>query len=156
MFINAIAHYIPSKRVPNAYFESITERTDDWLVARTGIRERRRAVEGETTNSMALEAVKNLQAQLPIAEEEIDLIVAGTYTPNDTVVSPAHVVQHHLNVGQIPTLMVSAACSSFLNAVEVVEVDVATVEDTLRRFSACFFSGDEGHSSSSSFSSFGG
>ena len=121
MFINRIAHYIPNSVYSNAYFEAITERTDEWLVARTGIKERRRASLGENTNTMAMEAVRKLAEQLPYPKESIDLIVCGTYTPYDTIVSPAHLAQHYLDIDRIPVLMLSTACSSFLSVMEVIE-----------------------------------
>lgn len=121
MYLNAIAHYLPKRQVTNAYFESITDTTDEWLVSRTGIRERRRAQTGENTNTMALEAVKLLVAKLPFEAQTIDLLVSGTYTPYDTIATPAHVVQQYLDISDIPTVTVSTACSSLLNAVELVE-----------------------------------
>ncbi len=121
MYLNAIAHYLPERMVPNAYFEAITETTHEWLVSRTGIRERRRASEGENTNTMTLEAVKRLIQHLPFEASTFDLIVAGTYTPFDTIATPAHIAQQYLNISDIPVMTVSTACSSLLNSLEVVE-----------------------------------
>ena len=70
---------------------------------------------------MAIEAVQSLLDTLPYSKNEIDLIVGATYTPYDTIVSLAHAVQHHIQLPDIPVISVSSACSSLLNAIEVVE-----------------------------------
>ena len=100
LYINAFAHYIPETRVPNSYFKEVNGLDDEWIYSRTGIRNRSKAGKGENTNTMALEAVERLNDKLPFPIEEVDLIVAATYSPHDTV---------------------SASCSSFINAMEIVE-----------------------------------
>ncbi len=121
MFINALSHYLPETVVPNAHFESLTGLSNDWIVERTGIRQRRKASVQENTNTMAVEAVRQGLATLPYDVQEIDLIVGATYTPYDTIVSLAHAVQHDLNIPEIPVISVSTACSSLLNAIELVQ-----------------------------------
>lgn len=119
MYIAHTAHYVPSLKINNAYFEKLTGLTNDWIVERTGMRERSRATEGENTNTMAVEAVKALQLKTDLSD--VDLIVAGSYTFYDNIVTPAHEVQHYLQLEAIPTMAITTACSSFLNAMEVVE-----------------------------------
>lgn len=121
MFINAISHYLPEQVVSNAYFTELNGLADDWIVERTGIRERRKAAAGENTTTMALEAVRRVAAESPFLLSEIDLIVGATYTPYDTIVSLAHAAQAEIGVPDIPVVSVSTACSSFLNALETVE-----------------------------------
>lgn len=121
MYINGIARYVPEQIVQNAYFFETSGVTDEWIVERTGIRERRRAAENENANTMALSAVKALLSQLKETSPGFDLIIGATYTPYDTVVTLAHYVQHHLNITDVPTLSVSTACSSVLNAIEIAE-----------------------------------
>lgn len=121
MFIHKIAHYIPEKRIPNAYFEPINGLTNEWIESRTGIKERSRAASTEDTNTMAVSAVKELIKDLALDTSEIDLIVGATYTPVDTVATLAHHVQKYLDNDAIPTISISSACSSFVNAVEIVE-----------------------------------
>ncbi|MDN4166986.1 ketoacyl-ACP synthase III [Cytophagales bacterium LB-30] len=122
MFINRVAHYIPDLVIPNAHFEKLNGLTNDWILERTGISERRRATEGENTNTMALEAVKKgIEAGLPYDISEINLIVGGTYSPYDTVGTLAHVIQAHIQVADIPVVSVSSACSTLLNCMEIVE-----------------------------------
>lgn len=121
MFINNVSSYIPSNVVPNSYFNQINGLTDDWIASRTGIRERRKVSEGENTNTMAMEAVTRLLEKPAFPKEEIDLIVGATYTPYDSIHTIAHAVQHHLDISDIPVLSLSTACSSYANAMEIVQ-----------------------------------
>lgn len=121
MYIHAVSRYIPEEIISNEYFLNLNGLTNDWIVSRTGMKQRRKAKEDENTNTMALEAVRlGMKAwQFPLSS--IDLIVGATYTPHDTIVSHAHEVQHFLGLADIPVVSISAACSSLLNAMEIVE-----------------------------------
>lgn len=119
MFIHAVSHYLPKQVVGNDHFTRLNGLSDEWITTRTGISERRKAAPGENTNSMSVEVVNHLMAKADLST--IDLIVGATYTPHDTIVTLAHAVQNHLNVADIPTVSVSSACSSLLNAIEIVE-----------------------------------
>lgn len=123
MYINTLSHYLPSEVIGNEYFTKLNNLSSEWIVERTGIYERRKAGEGENTATMAIEAVNLLLAgdNVPYSKNEIDLIVGGTYTPYDTIVTVAHAVQHHLALPDIPVVTISSACSSLLNAIEIVE-----------------------------------
>lgn len=121
MFINAIASYLPEQIITNAYFEELNGLTDEWIIERTGIHERRKASAEENTHTMAIQAVDKLTANLPYDLSEIDLIVGATYTPHDCIFTLAHAIQHHVNVSEIPVVTISSACSSLLNAVEIVQ-----------------------------------
>ncbi|GAB3321369.1 beta-ketoacyl-ACP synthase III [Larkinella ripae] len=121
MYIHAVSHYLPSEVVGNEHFTKLNGLSSEWIIERTGIRERRKAAPDENTNTMALEAVRRLFDNTAISPSQIDLIVGATYTPYDTIVTLAHVVQHNLGVADIPVISISTACSSLINAVEVVE-----------------------------------
>lgn len=121
MFINKISSYIPKTVVPNSYFAEINGLSDEWILSRTGIKERRKAHKDENTNTMAVKAIELTIDNLPFDKNEIDLIVGATYTPYDTIHSLAHAAQNYLEVNDIPVLSVSTACSSFANAMEVVQ-----------------------------------
>lgn len=121
MYLTALATYIPSERVPNSYFEPVNGITADWIEARTGILTRSKAADNENTHTMGAEATQALLSRLPFPAEDIDLIVGGTYTPYDTVATLAHHVQGVLGRDHIPAVSISSACSTFLNAVEIVE-----------------------------------
>ncbi|MEY2916415.1 MAG: hypothetical protein RIS73_129, partial [Bacteroidota bacterium] len=121
MFINAIASYLPEQIITNAYFEELNGLTDDWIIERTGIRERRKASSSENTHTMAIEAVNKVAETIPYAFNEVDLIIGATYTPHDCIFTLGHAVQHHINVSDIPVVTISSACSSLLNAIEIVQ-----------------------------------
>lgn len=121
MYINKISAYIPEEVVANSYFEEINGLTDDWIVERTGIRERHKARPDENSHTMGIAAVKAGLGSLPYPVEEINLIVGATYTPHDTIVTLAHAIQHALDVHEIPVVTISSACSSLVNAVEIVQ-----------------------------------
>lgn len=121
MYINGVASYLPSKILTNSYFTEKCGVTDEWIKERTGIEERRICSEHENANTMGIEAVKNLLAQLNEDGKNFDLIIGASYTPYDTVATLAHQVQHFLGIPDVPTLYISTACSSVLNAIEIVE-----------------------------------
>jgi 3-oxoacyl-[acyl-carrier-protein] synthase-3 len=121
MFINSIAHYLPSKILDNNHFYVSCGITSEWIIERTGIYERRMCPENENTNTMAIQAVDKLLENLNSTHTDFDLIIGATYTPYDTVVTLAHAVQHHLQLHNIPVVSVSTACSSVLNALEIAE-----------------------------------
>ncbi|MFA8449610.1 MAG: 3-oxoacyl-ACP synthase III family protein [Bacteroidales bacterium] len=120
MFINAIAHYLPKEEVHNDYFLR-NGLTDEWIFQRTGIKTRKKASPSENSHTMGLEAVQLALRELPYPVEEVDLIIGATYSPFDTVGTVAHYVQQNLQIPNAAVVTVSSACSSFVNAVEVVE-----------------------------------
>ncbi len=121
MYINNIAHYLPAQRITNQHFTEINGLSSEWIVERTGIEERRKAGPGENTHTMAVEAVKLLQQKIEFPLQQVDLIVGASYTPYDTIVTLAHSVQHHVDAAEAAVVFISSACSSFLNAMEIVE-----------------------------------
>lgn len=121
MFINALGHYLPAELVSNEYFFEVNGLTDDWIYSRTGIKTRTKAQKHENTNTMAIEAVRNALDRLPYNIQDVDLIVGASYSPWDTVATIAHEVQHEFNISEAQAIYVSSACSSFVNAVEIVQ-----------------------------------
>lgn len=121
MYINVVDHYLPTKVVDNSYFKEVNGLSDEWIFQRTGIKERRKASAEENSNSMAISAIENSLKSLPYSISEVDLIVGATYTPLDTVGTLAHVVQRHFNIEKAAALTITSACSSLINAIEIVE-----------------------------------
>ena len=121
MYINAIGHYLPADLVPNSYFAEVNGLTDEWIFSRTGIKTRTRARMGENTNTMGIEAVKAAMQNLPYPIDEVDLIIGASYSPYDTVATMAHVAQKEFNICNAQAVFISSACSSFINAMEIVE-----------------------------------
>lgn len=121
LYINRIAHYLPERTLHNSYFKDINGLDDEWIYSRTGIRTRSVADPGENTNTMAIKAVDLAVKTLPYPVEEVDLIITATYSPYDTVATPSHMVQRRYHIENAQCLTVSAACSSFINAMEIAQ-----------------------------------
>ena len=121
MYINATGFYVPEERVPNQHFFELNGLTSEWIEQRTGIKTRSKARPDENINTMGLEAIRNALPKLPYDIKEVDLIVAASYSPYDTVAPAAHVAQREFQIQEAKALYLSSACSSFVNALEVVE-----------------------------------
>jgi 3-oxoacyl-[acyl-carrier-protein] synthase-3 len=113
--------YLPEKVVTNADLEKIVETTDEWIASRTGIRERRRAADGETTGDLAFYAATHALESAGVKAAEIDLIVLGTTTPDLIFPSTACLLQHRLGANGCAAFDVNAACSGFLYALGVAD-----------------------------------
>jgi 3-oxoacyl-[acyl-carrier-protein] synthase III len=114
--ITALGTYVPPRILSNKDLETMVETTDQWILERTGIRERHIAAPGVAASDLAVEAVKNLQASHPFDLQEVDLIVVGTVTPDMMFPSTACLVQHKLGIAHTWGFDVSAGCSGFLYA----------------------------------------
>jgi len=120
MYVNLISHYIPKQIIKNNYFKKVNGLSDEWILSRTGIKERRKALSHENTNTMAINAVQKTIGNLPYPIADIDLIVGATYSPFDTVVGLAHSIQNQFNISNAKAITVTSARSSFVNAVKIV------------------------------------
>lgn len=121
MYINSIGCYVPEGRVDNEYFKDVNGLTSDWIVQRTGILTRSKAGEGENVDTMGMAAVEDAMKGLPYDIKEVDLIVAASYSVYDTVATVAHVAQQKYKIENAKAFYISAACSSFINGMEVIE-----------------------------------
>lgn len=121
MFINATGYHIPEKTVPNSYFTEINGLTGEWIYQRTGIKSRVRASEKETINYMCMKAVEDALLKLDYDITEVDLIIFASYTPSDTIATAGHFVQREYNVNNAKVFYLSSACSSGINAMEVIK-----------------------------------
>jgi 3-oxoacyl-[acyl-carrier-protein] synthase-3 len=107
--------------VTNDYYTEKTGLSDDWIVQRTGIKTRSRARNDENMNTMSADAVQNTLPLLPYDIKEVDLIISSTYTPYDMVGTAAHYVQYKYGIEGARAFTLSSACSSFINAMEIIE-----------------------------------
>lgn len=120
MFINSIGYYIPETRITNDYFTEVNGLTSDWIAQRTGIQTRSRASSNETMDYMCNEAVKNAIPNLPYNIQDVDLVIFASYTPSDTVGTTGHYIQREYNIANAKVFYISSACSSALNAIEII------------------------------------
>lgn len=121
MYINSMGKYVPAERITNDYFENLNGLEPGWILQRTGITSRSKAGPGEGSDSMAIAAIDDAVKNLPYDIKDVDLIVAACYAIYDTVATPAHIAQQHYNISGAKAVYVSAACSSFINGLEVIE-----------------------------------
>jgi len=112
--ITGTGSYLPEKVVTNKDFESIIDTTDEWIFARTGIRQRHVVADHESSSSMAEIAAKRALEAAGIKASEIDLIIVGTSSPDKVFPSTACVLQNLLGAGDCAAFDVQAACSGFI------------------------------------------
>lgn len=111
--------YLPEKVMTNADLEKIVDTDDEWIVTRSGIRERRIAAEGEFTSHMAAKAGEKALEQSGIEASEVELIIVATITPDTLTPATACYVQQHIGSQGAVAFDISAACSGFLYAMKI-------------------------------------
>jgi 3-oxoacyl-[acyl-carrier-protein] synthase III len=124
--ITALGTYVPPRVMTNADLEKIIETSDEWIVTRTGIRERHVVDRGVATSDLAVEATKRALAERGIDANEIEAIVVATVTPDMLFPSTACLVQHKLGIKNVWGFDLSAACSAFVYALQTGAQFVAT------------------------------
>lgn len=115
--ILGIGMYVPERVLSNQDLESMVDTSDEWIVTRTGIRERRIAAEDQATSDLAYHASQQALESAGIAPEELDLIVVATVTPDMAFPSTACVLQEKLGAWKAAAFDLSAACSGYIYAV---------------------------------------
>ncbi|MCY9762674.1 ketoacyl-ACP synthase III [Paenibacillus alvei] len=106
--------YVPERVLTNADLEKMVDTSDEWIVTRTGIKERRIAAEHEATSDLAFHAAEKALQAAGITAEELDLIVVTTVTPDMAFPSTACLVQKRLGATKAAAFDLSAACSGFI------------------------------------------
>ena len=117
--ITAVGSHVPSKILTNADLEKMVETTDEWIISRTGIRERRIAGPDEFTSDLAAAAAENAMRKAGITADQIDLIIVATITPDMLFPSTACLVQQKLGAKKAAAFDIEAACSGFIYALEI-------------------------------------
>jgi 3-oxoacyl-[acyl-carrier-protein] synthase-3 len=117
--ISCVGTYVPPKLLTNADLEKMVDTTDQWIMERTGVRERHIVGEGVATSDMAVEAAKDCLTKRGIDASEIDCIIVGTVTPDMLFPSTACLVQTKLGATKAWGFDLSAACSAFTYSLQV-------------------------------------
>lgn len=112
---------LPERVVSNAELAEKVDTSDEWIVERTGIRQRYIAGEGETTSSLAIIAAQRALEAAGVQGKEIDLIILATATPDQTFPATATIVQHAIGANGGIAFDVAAVCSGFLYALGVAD-----------------------------------
>jgi len=105
--------YVPEKIVTNADLEKMVETTNEWIVSRSGIRERRVTDEKTLTSELAFRAAQNALKSAKVNVDYIELILVATTSPDSLFPSVACILQDKLGAKDIPAFDVSAACAGF-------------------------------------------
>lgn len=116
--ITALGTYAPPQVLTNQDLEKLVETSDEWILTRTGIRERHVLEKGKGTSDMCVEAAKQALARRGIAATEIEAIIVGTVTPDMMFPSTACLVQDKLGAKGAWGFDVSAGCSGFVFALQ--------------------------------------
>lgn len=109
--------YLPEKVLTNADLEKMVETSDEWIVTRTGIRERRIAAPEQASSDLAYEAAQKALKAAGLRGEDLDLIIVGTVTPDSFFPSTANILQDRLGARHAASFDLAAACSGFLYGV---------------------------------------
>lgn len=113
--ITAIGSYVPERRLTNSDLERIVDTSDQWIVERTGIKERRICAPDEYTSDLCIAAVQNMKERYQLDLSDVDLVLVSTSTPDFSFPSTAALVQAHFAIPHAGTMDLAAACAGFVN-----------------------------------------
>ncbi|WP_226470512.1 beta-ketoacyl-ACP synthase III [Luteimonas panaciterrae] len=113
--------YLPEKVLTNDDLAKMVDTSDEWIVTRTGIRERHIAAEGETTCDLAYHAAVRAMEAAGVSAADLDMIVVGTTTPDLIFPSTACLLQNRIGANGVAAFDVNAACSGFVYALAVAD-----------------------------------
>jgi len=117
--IAGVGSYVPERILTNADLEKMVETTDEWILSRTGIKERRLAADDEFTSDLATHAALRAMENAGVTAGQIDLIIVATCTPDMPFPSTACLVQQKIGARQAAAFDIEAACSGFVYALEI-------------------------------------
>jgi 3-oxoacyl-[acyl-carrier-protein] synthase-3 len=114
--VRGVGSYLPERVVTNDELSRLVDTSDEWIVQRTGIRERHIAAEGETTSMLGEKAARSALARAELTPQDIDLVIVATSTPDYTFPSTATQIQAMLGMTQGVAFDLQAVCSGFVFA----------------------------------------
>ena len=117
--IAGIGSYVPDRVLTNQELEKMVDTTDEWILTRSGIRERRIAAPGQATSDLGVQAARAALAEAGLGPGDVDLILVATASPDMLFPSTACQLQHKLGARKVAAFDLSAACSGFIYALEV-------------------------------------
>lgn len=117
--ISGVGSYAPERVLTNEDLSHIVDTNDEWIRTRTGIRERRIAMEGESTSDMAAKAAAAALKNAGIAPDDVDMVIVGTVTPDMPFPNTACFVQAKLGLRKVPAFDVESACSGFIYTMDI-------------------------------------
>jgi 3-oxoacyl-[acyl-carrier-protein] synthase-3 len=123
--VTGVGAYLPEKVVTNADLAKFVDTSDEWIVERTGIRQRHQAAPDQPTSDLAVEAARKALAEAGKTPADVDLIIVATTTPDMTFPATASIVQRKLGVPVCVAFDIQAVCSGFVYALTVADGFVA-------------------------------
>jgi 3-oxoacyl-[acyl-carrier-protein] synthase-3 len=124
--IRGVGHSLPPNILTNSQLEQMVETDDEWIVQRTGIKERRIADKQTATSDLATEAAKAALVDAGISPEDLDLIIVGTVTPDNAFPSTACLVQRNIGAWKAAAFDIEAACTGFLYGLSIADQFIKT------------------------------
>ncbi len=122
--VRGVGSAVPSRIMKNSDFGSELETSDEWIVQRTGIRQRHIAEEGETTASLGEKAARQALDNAGLTPDDIDLIVLATSTPNNTFPATAVDIQNRLGMNHGYAFDIQAVCTGFVYALNTADLHI--------------------------------
>lgn len=113
--------YLPERVMTNQELEKLVDTSDQWIVERTGIRERHLAADGETTCDLAEQAARQAMQMADVGKDDIDLIIMATTTPDQIFPSTACLLQARLGISGCAAFDVQAVCTGFVYALSIAD-----------------------------------
>lgn len=117
--ILGLGSYLPERVLTNADLERLVDTSDEWIVTRTGIRERHIVADGEATSDLATRAAQRALADAGLQASDLDLIIVATISPDMPFPATANIVQDRLGAPGVPGFDLSAGCSGFVYGLAV-------------------------------------
>jgi 3-oxoacyl-[acyl-carrier-protein] synthase-3 len=121
VIVSGVGSYVPENILTNAEMEKIVDTSNEWIIERTGILERRIASEDQATSDLAFFAAEDAIKNAGLAPEDIDMIIVATETPDHPFPPVACQLQHRLGCRNIAAFDVHLACTGFIAALHVAE-----------------------------------
>ena len=119
--IVSVGSYIPVNTLTNKDLEKTVDTTDEWIISRTGIKQRPIAEPSQATSDLALEASRIAIERANIDSSDIDLIIVGTCTPDVATPNVGTLIQKRLGLSNFPAFSIEAACSGFIYALNIAD-----------------------------------
>ncbi|MDQ0878101.1 3-oxoacyl-[acyl-carrier-protein] synthase-3 [Paenibacillus sp. V4I3] len=123
--VTAIGSYVPDRILSNADLQGMVDTNDEWIVQRTGIRERRIAAANEFTSHLCIAAVQNMLTRYQTSLSDVDLIIVATHTPDLPSTPVACQIQAHFDIPESGAYDLNATCSGFAYALHTASSLVA-------------------------------
>ena len=124
--ISGVGHYVPEKILTNADLEKMVDTSDEWIITRTGIKERHIAADNENSSDLGVAASKKAIEMAGISPDDIDLIICNTITPDMVFPATAALIQDKLQANNAGTIDIEAACTGFIYGLSIASQFIQT------------------------------